>query len=403
MQPDAVGFASREPLSLEALDVGGIALELGGIELAGKLGGDGALSVELTRSQLRDRTEPPLIGPLGVSGSLSYADALGFELDIADSEQRPLARLSGRHDPRGGRGQASFETPALRFGPGARDALKMLPVLAGWVTGVAGELSASGALAWRDGALTSEGTLRCASLDFQTLLAAVQGVSGDMRFVSLIPPATAPEQTLSVALFDPGLPLRQGSFTFTLHEDGRVDIHEALWPWLGGRLLLAPTTLEFGAQRRELTLRVEEIDLAELFELLEIEGLEASGRVSGRLPGVMQAGDLEIVDGRLTALSPGGTIRYDAPANLQGEQTELLLKALDDFRYDTLTLDVNGKAAGELDIRVHIRGANPELYDGYPIELNVGLQGALGELMRQGLAGYRIPESIQRRLSSPRP
>ncbi len=402
LRADAVDFASREPLSLQARNVGGLALELGGLELAGKLGGDGALSVALTRSQLWDRTEPPLLGPLGVTGSLRYADAFDFELDIADGGQQPLARISGRHDPGGG-GRASFETPVLSFGPGARDALKMLPVLQGWVTGVAGELSAIGSLAWRGGNITSQGTLSCASLDFQTLLAAVQGLSGDVQFVSLIPPATAPEQTLSVALFDPGLPLRQGSWTFTLREDGRVDIREAVWPWVGGRLRLAPTTLELAATRRELTLLVEEIDLAELFALLEIEGLQASGRVSGRLPGVMQGGDLEIVDGRLTALSPGGTIRYSAPANLKGEQTELLLKALDDFRYETLRLDVNGKAAGELDIRVHIRGANPELYDGYPIELNVGLQGALGELMRQGLAGYRIPESIQRRLSSPRP
>ena len=90
-----------------------------------------------------------------------------------------------------------------------------------------------------------------------------------------------------------------------------------------------------------------------------------------------------------------------APPGISGGETALLSKALEDFRYQGLDIDVDGKVYGELNIRMHIRGSNPELYDGYPIELNVGLEGALGKLLQQGLVGYRIPESIQRRFSMP--
>jgi hypothetical protein len=51
-----------------------------------------------------------------------------------------------------------------------------------------------------------------------------------------------------------------------------------------------------------------------------------------------------------------------------------------------------------MDVKLHIAGANPDLYDGYPIEFNLNLEGALANVLRQGLADYQIPERIRERM-----
>jgi hypothetical protein len=48
-----------------------------------------------------------------------------------------------------------------------------------------------------------------------------------------------------------------------------------------------------------------------------------------------------------------------------------------------------------MDIALHLAGANPDLYDGYPVEFNLNLEGELGKILRQGVASYGIPERMQ--------
>jgi hypothetical protein len=96
-------------------------------------------------------------------------------------------------------------------------------------------------------------------------------------------------------------------------------------------------------------------------------------------------------------------VRYrpdQAPAALQagGENVNLLLQALENFRYKELRLSINGRTDGEMDVGLHIAGANPNLYDGYPIEFNLNLEGALANVLRAGLTGYQIPQRIREQM-----
>ncbi len=43
-------------------------------------------------------------------------------------------------------------------------------------------------------------------------------------------------------------------------------------------------------------------------------------------------------------------------------------------------------------------GNNPGFYDGYPVEFNLNVSGALDRVLRQSLAGYRIPAAIEEQL-----
>ena len=51
-----------------------------------------------------------------------------------------------------------------------------------------------------------------------------------------------------------------------------------------------------------------------------------------------------------------------------------------------------------MDVGLHIKGANPDLYDGHPIEFNLNLEGELGTILKRSLAGYQIPEQIRERI-----
>jgi hypothetical protein len=96
-------------------------------------------------------------------------------------------------------------------------------------------------------------------------------------------------------------------------------------------------------------------------------------------------------------------LRYDAdsaPSALRagGEGVGLLLQALENFRYERLEITLDGSTDATMDIGLHPAGANPDLYDGHPIEFNLDLEGELGNILRQGVASYQIPDRIRERM-----
>ena len=86
------------------------------------------------------------------------------------------------------------------------------------------------------------------------------------------------------------------------------------------------------------------------------------------------------------------------PRRRAAQNVNLLLQALENFRYKDLRLTIDGRTDGEMDVGLHIAGANPDLYDGYPIEFNLNLEGELANVLRQGLASYQIPERIREQM-----
>jgi hypothetical protein len=149
-------------------------------------------------------------------------------------------------------------------------------------------------------------------------------------------------------------------------------------------------------------LTAERLSLEEIFRLTRLDGLSGDGTMHGTLPITVAGAEAVIAGGELVSDGPGW-VRYrpaEAPAALQagGENVNLLLQALENFRYDQLRLTIDGRTDAEMDVGLHIKGANPDLYDGHPIELNLNLEGALANVLRSGLAGYQIPERIRERM-----
>jgi hypothetical protein len=149
-------------------------------------------------------------------------------------------------------------------------------------------------------------------------------------------------------------------------------------------------------------MKAERLSLDQLFALTVLEGLSGEGRISGELPVRIQGSEAIVRAGELTSEGPG-TLRYrpaSTPAALEagGENVGLLLQALENFRYEELRITLDGRTDAEMDVGLHIKGANPDLYDGHPIEFNLNLEGELGNILKRSLAGYQIPEQIRERI-----
>ena len=110
-------------------------------------------------------------------------------------------------------------------------------------------------------------------------------------------------------------------------------------------------------------------------------------------------------DGRLEASEEGGWIRYrpEGGAAALGAVGEMalddLLLALADFHYDGLSLAIDGSAQDAIVVKISLSGASPRHRDGQPYNLNLSVDGRLGDLIRQGTAAYEMPERIEERLN----
>jgi hypothetical protein len=76
----------------------------------------------------------------------------------------------------------------------------------------------------------------------------------------------------------------------------------------------------------------------------------------------------------------------------------VLLTALEDFHYDRIELGLDGDLRGDMDVALHLRGSNPNLQGGRPVELNVNVDARLADLVSAGRASYRVPEIVEERL-----
>jgi hypothetical protein len=71
---------------------------------------------------------------------------------------------------------------------------------------------------------------------------------------------------------------------------------------------------------------------------------------------------------------------------------------LENFHYDRLKITLDGRTDSAMDIGLHLKGANPELYEGFPIDFNLNLDGELANILKSGLSSYQLPDRIRERI-----
>lgn len=360
--------------------------------------------VELEKLRLEDRTHQRRIAPLTLTGSAQLqGDMLSGQLTAADNGRNLALYIDFAHAIANGTGQGEYWSKPLRFDGKSYDIAAILPILAPLITDTQGEADFSGRLRWsREKGIEATGTLAVRGGGGQTSLFAFQGLETISRFSSLWPPRSDGVQDIYLDLLDPGLPLTAGKIRYSLPGDGTLRLETARFDWAGGILAMPPTAIDPTSPRHEFILTAEGISLSNLFQVLAVDGLTGIGRLRGRLP-VRIEGDRILITGGVLQ-SENGNLRYRPaeganPLALAGDSPELLARALDDFRYRSLKITLDGELTGKLNIRLSLDGANPQLYDGYPFAVTLSVDAEFATLLRRGLAIYTLPDKIGGRIT----
>ena len=154
----------------------------------------------------------------------------------------------------------------------------------------------------------------------------------------------------------------------------------------------------------QLDLIVNQLDLSELVETQEMEGLQTTGKLSGRIPIQYSNGKVNVLDGAMRSIE-AGKIRYITPLSESGdinEQLKLTLDVLQNFNYTAL----NSKIVYDDDtlfFKSAISGSNPDVANGRPINLNlnteIALKGAIEAMRIQSGIDSRIEEFIASKMT----
>ena len=146
---------------------------------------------------------------------------------------------------------------------------------------------------------------------------------------------------------------------YQLLPDQLVKVERGEWPFMGGRLILQETILNFGRPTaKRLTFEVVGLDAKTFVDTLGFKEIDATGTFDGVLPMIFDEDGGRIVGGRLDARPGGGTLAYNGVVNKAnlGMMGNIAFDALRDLRFRSMIVRLDGDLAGEFATRLTIDG-----------------------------------------------
>jgi hypothetical protein len=211
---------------------------------------------------------------------------------------------------------------------------------------------------------------------------------------------------VEVDYIDAGFPVEGARATIESARDGQgFSISGMSVSLFGGAVSAKPFTFLPKAESNTLTLELNEIQLPLIVDLAGLETIQITGAVSGMLPVTIREGTVVINEGRIQSTTGHGTIRYaseEAPA-LNDEQTSnigLVMRALQNFEYDSLESGVNYSADGTLALKMKLTGVSPDYDPNQPIVLNLGIEDNIPQLLKSLRAVRSLEDIIERRVTN---
>jgi hypothetical protein len=182
-----------------------------------------------------------------------------------------------------------------------------------------------------------------------------------------------------------------------------ITIDDATVTLLDGRLRARGVRYDSKSKTNHFTIDLENLDVARIVAMERQLGVEASGRLDGRLPFSVTPRGITIAGGQLRARPPGGVVRYTpneaasamAASNLS---VKLVQDVLSNYHYAKLEADVDYSETGDLALRVAMEGQNPDWNAGQPINLNINLTENIPMLLRSLRLTGDISEQIEKRV-----
>lgn len=348
---------------------------------------------------------PNTLAPLRLAGKVSLkGNKVDFSSTIIEQKNKNQLALTGSYDLQQRSARTHLDLPPVTFAKGGWQPGDLVAPLRGRMQDINGALGLRGDINLAaDGSLTSDLNLALSNLSGKIGPAVFQNINGVVKIDRPWPFSTAPGQSLAVQQVVLGLPFTNGLIRFDIDDGKTIKIDAGTLSLANGQVTLDPTVLSTDAPVQQLNLKVDRLGVNELFKLIGIAGLSGDGEISGNIPVSLFPEGVLIKDAKLASTGPG-KLKYDtasAPAAIKnaGANVAMALSVLSDFRYKDLVLTLQRQLTGDAVLGLHISGSNPSFYNGYPVEFNFTATGRLDEILRQGLAGYQVPDMIEQQLN----
>lgn len=356
-----------------------------------------------------DRADPPRFYPLR-SDDVRFVLA-NNRITTTGSLRHPgtgtlVTNVDIEHNLDSGAGHANLEVTGITFGPNLQpDDLTRLTE--GVVALVQGTLRGEGRIDWSgSGAVTSTGDFSTQNTDLAAPFGPVQGLTTSVHFTDLLGLESAPGQIASIRSVNPGIIVTDGVIRYQLLGNNLVKIERGEWPFMGGKLILEETILNFGSPSpKRLTFDLVGFDAKQFIDSLGFEGLEITGTFDGVLPMIFDENGGRIVGGRLDSRPPGGEFRYTGTKPKAGMMVGVAFDLLSDIKYQSMIIRLDGDLAGEFATRFSIsqvslgnrggfisglvRGA----FKNVPMVVNLNIHGPFRSLIQMA-KGFKDPTAV---------
>lgn len=214
--------------------------------------------------------------------------------------------------------------------------------------------------------------------------------------------------TVRIGRVDPGIALENIALTLRLGRLGfgqgagqpSVDLTDVSAHTLGGQVSSLRIHLDPARPPARFTVKVDGVQLDRLLQLEQQPGLEGTGVLDGSIPITLNGKTVTIHEGHVAVRPPGGVIRF-APLDetrqmlVQAKpEMELVLRALENFRYDVLRATVNYREDGTLLLETRLQGRNPDMKESPPIHFNLNVEENIPALLQS----VQVVKDIEKRL-----
>lgn len=228
-------------------------------------------------------------------------------------------------------------------------------------------------------------------------------INTSLQLESLVPPATRGVQQVRIGRLSGPFEMTDLELRFVTQQEGAATVarvEHLAGSVFGGELAILPFTLRPEEERRPIKVALSRIDMAEIVDLAGLEDFILTGSLSGTLP-VEIVGENGVVvrQGKLVADGPGtlqldGNVLRGILGQQGGEEVDLMIRTLEDFRYDLLEVSLDKPLEGETTMLVTLGGLNPAVLDGHPFRFNISVSGDADRLLATILTVYRASSGV---------
>lgn len=370
-----------------------------------------AANIALSSMRITQKAELEKVAPVMVAGGARLADNVAtFDFDVKTPQGARLGRGEGVHQVATGRGEAIFDSGLLKFSYGFQPD-RLIPALRGVISNATGATEGRARFSWAPDEFASSATVDLDNVSFGGPGVAVtrtEGVTGKLVFSALSPIATSGEQMISIRKVDlDALKLENGSARFALPGDDTLEIVEAEFPWFSGTIGAYDSKLSIAGGKSETALQIDNVNLGELLNYLNVEGLSGVGVIEGVLPISFEGGRARVNNGILSSKGPG-VVRYQGKASAaaaqSNEQSALAFEILRELRFEKLSATVDGPLDGTLNFKIQFEGRSDipvktgrktQRVDS-PVNYRINIEAPLLSLIEQAVLSTDVKLQIER-------